>query len=264
MKALDWSQTKLFFSLDMTKQKKELEWNNDFVTGVKTIIKYKDRIPEEFWKTVAKGTKNIIWVWDVRTDDYEWTSERIGITKDGEVIYGFDSGCSCNSEWEKDNAETDTAKCGYHIKTWKAFEMSMEDLEKFGQSNPKQKDWQNGAFDNLKDYLLLTEEDPEPEKVFAAKNAEVRRYLMKRVGYDNIKKHFGKEMKVIHKDGESELFDIKIGGRDERYIKVKDASTPREYILSVPAGSWGPQKCHDAVAWTFGLRGNEYHPEKET
>lgn len=94
-----------------------------------------------------------------------------------------------------------------------------------------------------------------PAKVLAAKNAEVRRYLIKRMGWDVLRSHVS--AKTIHTDGNSELIEF----NDERYVKVKDSSTDRIYLLYVPNNM---QTCRDAIAWTFGLSGNEYNPLIET
>jgi hypothetical protein len=46
-----------------------------------------------------------------------------------------------------------------------------------------------------------------------------------------------------------------------RYVQVQDASTPRQYFLQVPPTT---QTALEAVAWSFGLSGEDYHPEQET
>ena len=97
---------------------------------------------------------------------------------------------------------------------------------------------------------------PDPKKVLSLQNAEVRRYMIKRVGYDNIKETVQAE--VIHVDGDNELLKFNTG---ELYVKVKDSSTEREYLLFVE----GQHKtCRSAIAWTFGLREHEYCPIVET
>lgn len=46
-----------------------------------------------------------------------------------------------------------------------------------------------------------------------------------------------------------------------RYIQVQDASTDRQYFLRVPPTI---QTAAEAVAWTFHLSVEEYHPAQET
>ena len=47
---------------------------------------------------------------------YDFDEERIGITRSGKIVYGFDSGCSCPTPWE------DTYPDCYKVaKDWKEF-----------------------------------------------------------------------------------------------------------------------------------------------
>jgi hypothetical protein len=108
----------------------------------------------------------------------------------------------------------------------------------------------------MHDYLLLLKGRITPEEVMGARNAEVRRYLIKRVGYEKIKRPAGAS--VIHADGTSELL---LFTNTEQYVKVKDSSTDRVYLLYVPSHI---KTCKAAIAWTFGLNEQEYDPIIET
>jgi len=56
--------------------------------------------------------------------DYSFDEERIGITRTGKIIWGFDSGCSCPSPWD------DSFPDCYNIsKTWKEFEVNLKDFD---------------------------------------------------------------------------------------------------------------------------------------
>jgi len=56
--------------------------------------------------------------------NYSFDEERIGITKDGTIIWGFDSGCSCPTPWG------DSYPSCYEIsKSWKEFEV--KNIEQF-------------------------------------------------------------------------------------------------------------------------------------
>lgn len=116
--------------------------------------------------------------------------------------------------------------------------------------------WQDDAYSNLKDYLLLIKTNLEPSEVLTAKNAEVRRYLMKRVGYEEVKESV--KAQVMHRDATSELLKFADG---DMYVKVQDSSTEREYLLYVPNNM---KTCRQAIAWTFGLEEAEYQPLIET
>lgn len=60
---------------------------------------------------------------------YDFDEERIGINRFGQVIWGFDSGCSCPTPWD------DSYPNCYNVeKNWKQFEVNLDkfdrDLEK--------------------------------------------------------------------------------------------------------------------------------------
>lgn len=57
------------------------------------------------------------------TPNYDFAEERIGINFLGEIIWGFDSGCSCPSPWD-DNYPY----CYSVAKTWKEFKVDGFDI----------------------------------------------------------------------------------------------------------------------------------------
>ncbi len=52
---------------------------------------------------------------------YDFDEERIGITRQGEIVWGFDSGCSCPSPWDDGYPE-----CYNISKSWKEFKLNPE------------------------------------------------------------------------------------------------------------------------------------------
>lgn len=228
------------------------------------IIENRNKIPDDFWREAENG-RRVIWILnrdDGTAGSYENSEERLGITKDGEILYGFSSGCSCWEGWSKDDyAKSVTYKefiiLNKQTKTKKEYNSGgySEHNLSFVEG------WEEEAQSNLKDLLLLIQDTIKPEEVLKAKNSEVRRYLMKRIGYENIKSSV--DATVIHTDGTNELIDITRPGEaeKERYIKVKDSSTDREYLLYVPNGV---STCREAIAWTFDLNEEEYEPIYET
>lgn len=67
---------------------------------------------------------------------------------------------------------------------------------------------------------------------------------------------------VVDRHGEDKLLRIPtVYGEPIMLVHVKDASTPRRYLLQVPPGM---QRVREAVAWTFGLDEDEYKPLVET
>lgn len=210
------------------------------------LVEKRDRIPDEFWIKSENG-HDVIWVLDQEdgtAGSYETSQERFGITRNGDIIWGFSSGCSCWIGWGSDDYCPTVSI--------KEFVVDM-----FSSSRSESADkWEEETQANLVDFLTLVSDKIEPQDVLNVKNAEIRRYLIKRVGYENIKDTVKAE--VIHQDGDSELLKFKNG---EMYVKVKDSSTERDYLLFVKGGH---KTCRSAIAWTFGLEEEEYKPIIET
>lgn len=218
-----------------------------FNKEIEELLANLDRIPDEFFVRTDGGKYRALWIMSRQKPsveaNYTFDEERFGITNDGRVIWGFDSGCSCPSPWGSDSYGDD-----YSTREWKDFEVNPETAFDAG--------WEDECYQNLKDYTLLLKTDLGPLEVLHAKNAEIRRFLIKRVSYDSIRNHVSS--KVLHTDGTSELLQF---GDGDKYVKVKDHSTEREYLLFVPEFV---KSCRQGIAWTFGLNENEYAPEVET
>lgn len=56
--------------------------------------------------------------------DYSFDEERVGITRTGKIIWGFDSGCSCPSPWH-DNYPG----CYSCAESWKTFEVELSHFD---------------------------------------------------------------------------------------------------------------------------------------
>lgn len=106
--------------------KKEIKW----------IVKNWARIPDKFKTNLGSGRYSsakgltrddeiVILLLDRQKPSvvacYDFDEERIGVTRDGKVLWGFDSGCSCPNPWE--NTE-------YTIeKTWNEFEVNLKNFD---------------------------------------------------------------------------------------------------------------------------------------
>lgn len=55
---------------------------------------------------------------------YDFNEERIGITKTGKIIWGFDSGCSCPSPWD-----SNFPGCYTVSKEWKQVELEAKNFD---------------------------------------------------------------------------------------------------------------------------------------
>ena len=216
-----------------------------------------DKIPNEFFVRTDGNKYQVLWLMDRQRpsveQSYDFDEERFGITNDGKIIWGFDSGCSCPSPWSQEDFGDDN----YNIKTWKEFVVYSEGKIESNEKNRYNVDswfdetWEDESLSNLRDYLLLIKKNLKPLEVLKIENSEVRRYLIKRVGYENIKKDAN--VQVLHTDGTSDLLQI----NEEKYVKVKDTSTSREYLLYVPDHI---KTCKQGIAWTFDLKEEEYNP----
>jgi hypothetical protein len=56
--------------------------------------------------------------------DYSYDEERIGVTKTGAVVWGFDSGCSCPTPWEDNYPD-----CYAVSRTWKEFIVNINEFD---------------------------------------------------------------------------------------------------------------------------------------
>jgi hypothetical protein len=96
---------------------------------------------------------------------------------------------------------------------------------------------------------------------FAASNAEVRRIVQERMG-----ERFLWEVgaRFVAGGPRGILYEVELLGERERvarYVQVRDASSERMYYLRVPPTI---ETAEEAVAWTFGLNTDEYHPAQES
>jgi hypothetical protein len=127
--------------------------------------------------------------------------------------------------------------------------------------------------------VIITPGSITTERIEKESNAEVRRVMITRYGFDRYLKDSG--AKRIHKDKYGELYRKEIKGGDPLVgVKVQN-STPepdgsiKSYWLKVhhelrpllANGQLGePQDMTavNAIASTFGMRGEDYKPERET
>jgi hypothetical protein len=127
----------------------------------------------------------------------------------------------------------------------------------------------NYYYENIlipEDYFLHPE-DIDIDEVFKSNNQEIKYVGMKMIGFDRLKE--SKRVKVIHTDEENERELFQVDGIFEEPIVIVRVlnSTPepdgsrKPYYLTVKPTI---KTCQEAVAWTFGLEPDEYHPIKET
>lgn len=93
----------------------------------KLVTNYKKIPIGEFTPTETEKSRLVVWILNRQKPsvepDYSFDEERLGITHEGKIIFGFDSGCSCPSPWY------DCGDSVYTEKTWK--EITDVDLQAF-------------------------------------------------------------------------------------------------------------------------------------
>lgn len=226
-------------------------------TKVKKLKDNINKIPQEFFATTSGGKYQVVWFLNRQKpsieSSYDFDEERFGMTVDGKIIYGFDSGCSCPSPYIFNViwSQADYGDESYTVREYKEFFFG--DINEHNEDYWFDKGWEGDAEKRLDDILLFLEEDISVDRLLDIENAEIRRAIMKRVGYEKVKE----VAKTIHKDEFGELINIK----GDKYVKVDDSSTDREYLLYVDSRV---NTAKDAVAWTFYMKGDEYNPLMES
>jgi hypothetical protein len=100
------------------------------------------------------------------------------------------------------------------------------------------------------------------EDFLGEQNVEVRRIIQERMGERFVPELGGR---VIGAGERGTLYEVRLPEDDPervaRYVQVQDASTSRRYFLRVPPTI---QTAAEAVAWSFQVAGEDYHPAQET
>ncbi len=109
--------------------------------------------------------------------------------------------------------------------------------------------------------VILAPETLTREDFLHERNMEARRVIQERMGQRFV---WELEGKFIDGGPHGVLYEVALPGDPERvarYVHVQDASTPHQYYLRVPPTI---QTAAEAVAWSFNLSVEEYHPAQET
>jgi hypothetical protein len=110
--------------------------------------------------------------------------------------------------------------------------------------------------------VILAPEELTREDFLYAWNMEARRIIQERMGEEFMSKLGGV---VIDAGPRGILYEVELPADDPegvaRYVQVRDVSTRRQYFLRVPPTI---QTAAEALAWSFGLSVEAYHPAQET
>ena len=125
-------------------------------------------------------------------------------------------------------------------------------------------------------FLLVPREKLSITQILHCNNSTIQSRLISTYG----EKEFFARLKAVrvHKDGDNELLKVTLGFRAELWmVKVVDTTTKQVYLLRVPpqvevkprtptsrAVMMPMKTCKQAIAWTFGLKTVEYHPDGES
>jgi hypothetical protein len=140
---------------------------------------------------------------------------------------------------------------------------------------------QNAAFvclEDIRDYywhgvlvpeqVILSPETLVVEQIESERNIEVRRVMIERFGWGRYIEATGAEQ--VSTDRFGTLYRKKVEGIEPSYVvHVTCPSTERPYWLPVGTrnelmGDREFQTAHEAVAWSFGFRPEQYNPKFET
>lgn len=109
--------------------------------------------------------------------------------------------------------------------------------------------------------VILMPERLTREDFLGEGNVEVRRVIQERMGERFVPELGGV---VLDSSPRGALYEVALPydpDRVARYVQVQDASTERQYFLRVPPTI---QTAAEAVAWSFGITVEDYHPAQET
>ncbi|HLV98685.1 MAG TPA: hypothetical protein VKT82_08420 [Ktedonobacterales bacterium] len=110
--------------------------------------------------------------------------------------------------------------------------------------------------------VILAPETLTREDFLNQRNLETRRVIQERMGSRFVPELGGI---VLDSGPRGTLYEVRLPADDPegvaRYVQVQDTSKERQYFLRVPPTI---QTAAEAVAWSFGLSGEGYHPERET
>ena len=107
----------------------ESNFNMDISKDIAWLVKNWKKIPDTFKTNIHDGKNSeVVLLLDRQKPsvqrDYSFDEERISVNEQGQVIWGFDSGCSCPSPWE-DGAPG----CYSCTDTWKEFVLEANNFD---------------------------------------------------------------------------------------------------------------------------------------
>jgi hypothetical protein len=99
-------------------------------------------------------------------------------------------------------------------------------------------------------------------EIMAESNMERRRAILDRIGWDRVLRDL--KATVIMTDDTGELLELQLhddNGRAARFLRVKDSSTDRAYVIRTHPTV---KSCREGLARSFQVKPSDYHMAKET
>jgi len=113
---------------------------------IEQLLQYLLYIPDKYWEETDGGKYRVVWLLNRQKPSveasYSFDEERLGITSDGRIIWGFDSGCSCPSPWSASDFGDDSYKT---TNTYKEFFIQLPDFDT---------DWDKESVEKIDEILL--------------------------------------------------------------------------------------------------------------
>jgi hypothetical protein len=200
--------------------------NEEIISLIRKLKENVDCIPPVFWRSSISRNRN--------KHTISLLENKFGIQRNGNIVFRGDR--------------------GFVIKTFKTFNINPV---KFSS------DEENQIKKAINEYLLFYKDRYKTltaRDILKCENLEIKQTLLRRYGYEK----FVRDLRGIkvQEDKFGELVKLNFKGEETmKFVKVKDSSTDRIYVIRVPSEI---KTCREGVAWTFGLRTSEYNPKKET
>ena len=103
------------------------------------LIKNFLKIPEKYWENTDGGMYRVVWLLNRQKPSvqaaYDFDEERLGITSKGQLIWGFDSGCSCPSPW----SSSTFGDKNYNTSTYKEFIIKLPEFDTTWEKESEEK-----------------------------------------------------------------------------------------------------------------------------
>jgi len=243
----------------------------EFITKIEYLIEHRHEIPQDLWK---EGVVPLCYC-DLTREDPRETSSMFGtltfnaggsdflrlvLDKDGLLLERI------RSDGSDVFITTGTTRSEKHIE--RQYLTPNRLLLLLNSRDNNNRKWiVTEIRDIILEYHSLIKPEPQFSDLKFLHNQELRRVVIKKIGWEKIEKN----TTVLDRYQDYVLFDIKEEKSDYgRFLKMKDASTDRIYLLRVPRfidfGIWHCplDKCKDAIAWSFSKPSKKYNPEVET